>query len=99
MDLSQAFGAVNRTILWGALYKKVLPIKTILNIRRRRNKTTLQAKRKKQYGKIHNEIGSPQGSAISALLFIIYLKDMMGDYRAINYLDHIPYRTSIQRND
>jgi len=42
MDLSKAFGAVNRTILWTALYKEGIPEKTILHIRRGRSRTTQQ---------------------------------------------------------
>ena len=100
MDLTKAFDAVNRTILWNTLYKQGVPIQTILHIRRGSNRAILQAKHNKQYGqKVHNNIGVFQGSAISALLFIIYLQDMMGDFKAINYLDHIPYRTTLQRSE
>ena len=100
MGLSKAFGKVNRTILWTTLYKKGPPIQTIQHIRRRHNKTTLQAKYSQQYGsKIQNNVGVFQGAATSALLFIIYLQDMMEDYQALNYLDHIPYRATKQRNE
>ena len=58
MDLSKAFGAVNRTILWNTLYKQGVPVQAILHIRRGHNKTILQAKHNKQYGgNIHNNIG------------------------------------------
>jgi len=50
MYLSKAFDTVNRAILWNTLYKKGLPIKTILHIRRGRNQTILQAKHNKQNG-------------------------------------------------
>jgi len=57
-DLSKAFGAVNRTILWNTLYKQGVPVQAILHIRRGHNKTILQAKHNKQYGgNIHNNIG------------------------------------------
>ena len=43
------------------------------------------AKSHNQYGPpVINNIGVYQGSAISALLFIIYLGDMMEDYDAVN---------------
>jgi len=100
MDLSKAFDKVNRAILWATLYKKGPPIQTIQHIRRGRNKTTLQAKYCQQYGnKIQNNFGVSQGSETSALLFIVYLQDMMEDCQAINYLDRIPYRATIQRNE
>ena len=72
----------------------------ILHLRRGHIQTTLQAKYNKTYGeKTENNIGVFQGSAISALLFIIYLQDMMEDFEAINYLGHIPYRTTKQRSE
>jgi len=49
MDLSKAFDAVNRTILWTSLYKKGIQIQTIPHIRRGHMNTTLQAKHNKQY--------------------------------------------------
>ena len=46
---------------------------------------------KNRYGaKVENDIGVFQGSAISALLFIIYLDDMMDDYTSINDNTQIP---------
>ena len=50
-------------------------------------------------GKINNNIGVFQGSATSALLFIIYLQDMMDDFHALNYLQKIPYRETKQRDE
>ena len=100
MDLSKAFDTVNRTILWTALYKTGIPIQTILHIRRGHANTTLQSKYNKQYGKkIYNNIGVAQGSAVSALLFIIYLQDMMDDFHALNYLRKIPYSETNQRDE
>ena len=100
MDLSKAFDAVNRTILRTSLYKAGIPIQTILHIRRGHTNTTLQSKYNKQYGgEINNNIGVSQGSAASALLFIIYLQDMMDDFHALNYLHKIPYRETKQRDE
>ena len=39
-----------------------------------------------------------QGSAIIALLFTIYLDDMMEDYRAINRKEKLPTRFTLQRH-
>ena len=88
MVLIKSFGAVNRTILRAELYKEGIPVQTILHIRRGRNRTTLQAQYNKQYGEKVNNIGSSQGSATSALLFVIYLRDVMGEYSAIRYLEN-----------
>ena len=63
-----------------------MPAQEILHIRRGRSRTTLQAKYNMRYGKINN-IGAPQGSATSALLFVIYVQDMMEDFQATNYLE------------
>jgi len=72
MDLSEAFDTINRTQLWTSLYKKGLPLENITQIRQGHQKTNLCAKHKGQYGpQIQNNVGAFQGSAISALLFII----------------------------
>jgi len=100
MDLTKAFGAVNRNILWTTLCEKGAPIQTILHVKRGHRKTTLQAKYNRTYGeKTENNIGVFQGSAISALLFTIYLQDTMEYPQAINYLDNIPYRATKQRSE
>ena len=98
MGLSKAFGSVSKTVLWAAPYKAGDPAQTILHIRRGRNRTTIQAKYNKQYGKINNNVGVSHGSATSALLFIIYLRDVMGDYNAINYIGEISYRAANRRD-
>ena len=85
MDLSKAFDTINRTLLWTTLYQKGIPEETIRHIRRRHTVTKLAPKYKGKYGKINeNNIGVFQGSSISALLFIIYLDDMMDDLEALN---------------
>ena len=84
MDLSRAFDAIDRTILWAAIYKKGIPIEMILHIRRGRQKTKPTTKTHGQYGEtMCNNVGLFQGSAISALLFIIYCGDVMEDYAAL----------------
>ena len=86
MGLPNAFDTINRTLLWATLYKKGLPIDMTLHIRRGHKQTKLMAKTQGQYGElVDNNAGVFQGSAISALLFIIYLDDMMEDYTALNY--------------
>ena len=70
--LTKAFGKVNRTILWTAVYKKALPIGLIANIRRGNHNTKLQPKCNGSYGTLAgNNVGICQGSEISASVFII----------------------------
>ena len=94
MDLSKAFDAINRTLLWTTLYKKGLPEETINHIRRGHTGTRLAPKYKGRYGKLNgNNIGVFQGSEISALLFIIYLDDMMEGLEALNRRTNLPIRS------
>ena len=86
MDLSKAFGAISRTLLWTTLYKKDLSVDLTLHIRRGRKQTKLMAKTQGRYGKlVDNYVGVFPGSAISALLPAIYLDDMVGNYASLNY--------------
>ena len=86
MGLSKAFGAINRTKLWTTLYKKGLPLETISNIRKgHQNPPMICAKYQVAYGKeCENNVWVFQFSAICALMFTIYLGDMMEDYEATN---------------
>jgi len=84
VDLTNAFGKVNSAKLRATLYKKGIPIETISHIRRGHPNKTIKPKRKGTYGKQENNVGASQGSAISALVFIIYLDDMMEAYEALN---------------
>ena len=43
-----------------------------------------------------NNIGVSQGSALSALRFIIYIRDMARDYQTMNDQQRLPHRTTIQ---
>ena len=62
------------------------PIDMITHIRRGHQNTTLIPKTKGEYGQATTtNFGVSQGSAISALLFIIYHDDMKEDYQALNY--------------
>ena len=59
----------------------------------------LRAKRHGEYGEASkNNVGVFQGSAISALMFIIYLDDMMEDYEAINRQAKLISRQQIIRD-
>ena len=61
MDLSKAFGSINRTIRWATLYKKGLPEETIRHIRGGHTGTRLAPKYKGKYGKLNeNNIGVSQ---------------------------------------
>ena len=99
MDLSKAFGAINRTLLWTTLYKKGIPEEMIKHIRRGHTGTKLAPKYKGKYGKLNeSNIGVFQGSEISALLFIIYLDDVMGDLEALSRRTNLPIITAMGRN-
>ena len=65
----------------------------IRHIRRGHQGTTLAPKYKGKYGKAsNNNIGVFQGAAISPILFIIYLDDMMEDLEALNRRTNLPIR-------
>ena len=86
MDLTKAFGEVNRTILRTALYKKGIPVEMITHIRRGHQNTRLTPKTKGRYGKqTPNNVGVFQWSAVIALLFVIYRDDVMEAYDALNH--------------
>jgi len=96
MDLSKAFGRVNRQTLWAALYKAGLPLIMIDHIRQGHQHTTIRYKDNGTYGPpTTNNVGVSQRSALSALLFIIYLDDVMQDFQAISD-QQLPQRTRMQ---
>ena len=98
MDLSKSPDTVDRTQIWAALYKKGLPLANILHIRQGHQNTTLRAKHQGGYGTNDtNNVGVFQGSVISAPLFIIYLGDMMDDYKAIGRKAKPPTGETLQR--
>ena len=98
MDLAKAFGKVNRKLLRATLYKKELPIEMITHIRRGHKNTALAPQLKNKYGKpTENNVGVYQGSAISAILFIIYQDDMMEGYDALNRAAKIPLKHTEER--
>ena len=70
---------------------------TIQHIKQGHRNTTLRCKDNGQYGPlVTNNFGASQGSAIIALLFTIYLYDVMKDYRAMSDNLNLPQRTAIQ---
>ena len=61
MDISKAFGTIDRTLLWAALYKKGLPGEMIRHIRRGHQGTRLAPKYRGRYGAAEeNNIGFPK---------------------------------------
>ena len=85
MGLTKECDAINRTPLWTTLYKIGIPIDMIKHIRQGHRDTKLAPKYKGHYGApSSNNIGVFRESAISALLFIIRMEDMMGDNAALN---------------
>ena len=63
------------------------------HIRQGHHDTRLSPKYKGKYGApSENNIGVFQGSSVSALLFIIYMGDMMEDNAALNRRSNIPAR-------
>ena len=95
MDLSNAFDCVNRSTLWTTLYETGLPISTIQNIQQGRQGATLRCKDDGAYGaQINNSVGVFQGSALSALLFVIYLGDMTQGRQSLNDMMQLPKRYS-----
>merc|ERR1712112_55555 len=98
MGISRSFGTINRTQISASLYKKGLPLETSLQIRQCRKETALCAKHQGRYGRLQRgSVGVSQDSALSALLFIIYLDGMMQDNQAIDHNDRPPMRIKIQR--
>ena len=96
--LTKAFEKVNRTLLWTTLYKKEIPIEMITRIRRGNKNTTLVPRLKNKYGKpTENNVGVFQGSAISAILPIIYQNDAMEDCDALNRASKIPIKHTEER--
>jgi len=96
MGLSKAFDIVSRLILRTTIFTTGHPLKIAQRIAARLQKTTLRCKDNSTYGPpVFNNIGVFQGSALIALLFAIYLDDVMLDYQA-PYGEQLPHRTTIQ---
>ena len=86
-------GAINRTLLWATLYKKGIPGEMAKQIRRGHVGTKLAPEHKGRYGKLNdNNIGVLQGSAISAIRFVIYLDDVIEDLESLNRRTNLPIR-------
>ena len=81
-----------------AIYKKGCPLENITHIRQGHQNATLCDKHQGTYGNpVRNNVGVFQGSAVSALLLIIYFGGMMDDYRALNHWGKLPTRKTQQR--
>ena len=72
--------------------QKGVPVEEMIRrVRRGHRRTRLAPKYRARYGEAkENNIGVFQGSSISALLFIIYLDDMMGDLAALSRRTKLP---------
>ena len=100
MNLSKAFDCVNRTTLWTTLYKAGLPMQAIQNTQQGHQGAKLQRNDSGTYGAPEqNNVGVFQGSALSSILFIIYLGDMMQDHQSLNGQMKLPKRYSIHTRE
>ena len=95
MGLSKAFGATNRTLLWTTIYKRNTNWHDQTHTRHEKPRHKTSTKYKCKYGTPSgNNIGVSQGSAISAILFIIYMGDMMEDNAALRRRSNPPFQNS-----
>ena len=93
MDLANAYDTISRTPLWTTLYMKGIPTERTNHIRHGRQGTKLAPEYKGKYREPWGRnIGVFRGSAISAILFIIYMDDMMEDNAALNRRSNLPAR-------
>ena len=64
-----------------------------MHIRRARHDARISPKYKGIYGKpVARNDGLPQWSKISAIRFVIYMGDAMGDFEALERRPELPYR-------
>ena len=81
IDLSKAFGSIDRNILWAFLYGKGLPWELIQNIRAGHLGNYLTPKYKEELrNKVYSGMGVFHGGPIGAMLFIIYFDRLLGNY-------------------
>ena len=99
IDLSKAFGKIDRNKLWWILYKKGLPLKLIKALVGGHTNTTLRSKHDGKLGPyIANNVGVFQGSPISAQLFAIYIDSTMENYQNELNKQNITQKTYQARN-
>ena len=80
-DFSQAFGNIERDILWTKLYGSGLPKRYVQQLKMGHDGNKLLPKCEGFIGKQEaNNKGALQGSPLSATLFIIYDEQMMMQY-------------------
>ena len=81
LDLSRAFGRINRNQLWLILYEKGLPKNTITMLIDAHINTTLRCRHDGKLGpEVINNIGVFQGSPLSPQLFAVFADKVMGNY-------------------
>jgi hypothetical protein len=81
LDLSKAFDRTNRDLLYSILLRTGLPIETVRLIAHTHTNTILYPRERNLIGKpTKTNVGVFQGSPLSALLFIIYVGEMMEVY-------------------
>ena len=67
---------------------------------KRAKNNTLTTKTKNRYGRAkRSNVGVSQGSAISAILFIIYKDDRAEDYESLNRATYIPLKHTPERTE
>jgi hypothetical protein len=82
IDMSKAFDCINRSKLLEVL-ETFIPLNEVRIIRYLLTETTLEARIAGQMGeKMNTTIGTPQGDALSPVMFIIYLEAALRVYRA-----------------
>ena len=80
-DLSKAFDAINRDILWAILYGRGAPSSFVKIIRTGHLGTNIKPKSNGPLGNsVRNNKDVSQGCPLSAYLFIMYAESMVGEY-------------------
>ena len=88
LDMSKAFDSLDRRILMEVLERNGLASEDELRIISfLLSETTLRVKVGSNLGEVFNTfIGTPQGDALSPILFLIYLEDVLRRHRGHNHL-------------
>ena len=83
----------------GRSLEKRIPHRNDNASKKRTQKTQLSEKINGGYGKSHmGNVGGFQGSAVRAIIFTIYLDDMLEDYQALSRHMQLPTRQEKQRS-
>ena len=97
MHLSKAFDGLNRTHLGNSI-KKDYRWKHRTNQARRSKNTTMCKISRAIWADSKNNVVAFRGSAISALMFILYLDDMVEGYGNLNQMEKLPTRKTARRD-